>query len=329
LGRTKIGVVVHQPLQDQVFSTQDRRRLESLGEVIWTDAQGPLPLEQAAKLLADCEIGVGTWGTVRPSAELLALCPKLRLWEHAAGTVRHMFGDHLKGRNLMIASCAPAIAENVAETTLGCLIVGLKRIIPNANDNRRGRTPKPPNARALASTTIGLIGASQVGRRVIRNLRPHGPTILLYDPFVTQAQAQELGAQKRDDLVDLCRQSNAVTLHAPNLPSTKGMLTAKHFQAMPDDCVFVNTARGDCVDEPALIEELQKGRLFAFLDVTSPEPAADDSPLRRLPNVILTSHIAGGADYKIGRQVVDDIASFLRGERPAMVVTEEMLDRVA
>ena len=84
-----------------------------------------------------------------------------------------------------------------------------------------------------------------------------------------------------------------------------------------------------CIDEDALIAELAKGRLFAFLDVSAPEPAADDSPLRKLPNVVYSSHITGGPGTNIGRQAVDDIAAFLRGEQPTCVVTEDMLDRLA
>ena len=98
---------------------------------------------------------------------------------------------------------------------------------------------------------------------------------------------------------------------------------------MRDDCVFINTARGGCVDQQALIDELRKQRLFAFLDVTDPEPAPADSPLRKLPNVVLTSHIAGMAEHRIGRQAVDDVEAFLSGRQPRLVITEEMLDRLA
>jgi phosphoglycerate dehydrogenase-like enzyme len=129
--------------------------------------------------------------------------------------------------------------------------------------------------------------------------------------------------------VGLCTASDVVTLHTPALPSTARMLRAEHFQAMRDDAVFVNTARGLCIDEAALAVELAKGRLFACLDVTDPEPAAADSPLRRLPNVVLTSHIAGPAAFNLGAQAVDDIAAFLRGRKPLCVQTPDMLDRIA
>ena len=329
MGRAKIGVVIHLPLREELFSPEDKARLEALGEVVWTDSPAPLTVEEAIARLADCEVGVGSWGTPRPDPVLLPACPKLRLWEHVAGSVKGMFGPHLEGRDLVIASCAAAIAENVAEVALGELIVGLKRILENAAANRAGRGPKPANSKPLHSSVIGVIGASQVGRRLIRLLKPFAPTILLYDPYVSAAEAAQLGAQKVSDLVELCARSNAVTLHAPALPSTAKMLGAREFGAMRDDTVFINTARGRCVDEAALIAELEKGRLFAFLDVSEPEPAAEDSPLRRRPNVVYTSHIAGQADFKMGQQAVDDIAAFLGGGSPRMAVTAEMLERVA
>jgi phosphoglycerate dehydrogenase-like enzyme len=132
-----------------------------------------------------------------------------------------------------------------------------------------------------------------------------------------------------DDLTQLCGRCDAVTLHTPNLPATRQLMGLTQFRAMPDHAVFINTARGACVDEAALISELEKGRLYAYLDVTDPEPAADDSPLRTLPNVVLTSHIGGLPTTNMGNQAVDDIAAFLRGDQPMAVITADMLDRVA
>ena len=326
---TRIGVVIHTKLRDSLFTDKDRARLNGLGDVRWTDSREPITREAAAELLADCEIGVGSWNTPYPNAELLAACPRLRLWEHAAGTVKHMFGPHLHGRDLTIASCKTAIADCVAEMTLGQIILGLRRVFENAESNRRGPAGKPANVRVLFGSTVGIVGASEVGKRVLRLLRPFGCTVLLYDPFVSDEQAAALGARRVADLAQLCADSHVVSLHTPNLPSTKHLLGAPEFRAMKDDAIVINTARGECLDEAALITELEKGRLFAFLDVSSPEPAAPDSPLRRLPNVVYTSHIAGPATFNIGKQVVDDVAAFLEGRAPLCVVTEEILDRTA
>ncbi|HLK55154.1 MAG TPA: hydroxyacid dehydrogenase [Chthonomonadaceae bacterium] len=325
----KIGVVIHTTLRDQIFTPADIERLNALGDVRYTDAPTPLTVEAACHLLQDCEVGLGSWRTPYPNAELVTACQHLRLWEHAAGTVKHFFGPHLEGRDLTVASCKTAIADSVAELTLGEIILGLRQILPNAAANRLGAAPAPANHKGLFAATVGVLGASEVGKRVLRLLQPFGCRILLYDPTLTPEQAVALGATLVPDVLELCRNSDAITLHTPNIPACYHLLDAEAFAAMPDDAVFINTARGDCIDEAALIAELEKGRLFAFLDVTSPEPTAPNSPLRRLPNVVLNSHIAGLAAANIGKQAVDDIAAFLRGERPLCVVTADQLDYTA
>ena len=327
--KPKIGIIIHEGLCDQLFAPETHARIDEIGEVIWADAAAPLNVEEASSLLQSCRIGVGSWGTPRPDAALLAGCPDLRLWIHAAGTVKRLFGPHLLGRDLTIASCAPAIADGVAEMVLGNLIVGLKRVLENAGANRQGNAGKPANSKTLSSSTVGVIGASQVGRRVIAHLRCFGAAVLLYDPYVSADEARKMGVRLLHDLNDLCAQSDAVTLHTPLLPATRHLVGEAQFAAMPDDAVFLNCSRGGCVNEAALIAELQKGRLFAFLDVSDPEPASEDSPLRTLPNVVLTSHIAGGPQFKIGQQVADDIEAWIAGRPLKMVVTADMLDRLA
>jgi phosphoglycerate dehydrogenase-like enzyme len=329
VAKPKIGVVIHGSLRRELFSERDWARLGELGDVVATDSEDAISSEDAMAILRDREVAVGSWGTPKPDAEIMAGCPRLRMWEHVAGSVRHCFGHHLEGRELVIASCAPAIAECVAEMCLGEIITGLKRVFGNSAANRLGAVRKPQNSMALASSTVGVVGASWVGRHLMRMLAPFGARVLLYDPFVTPERAGGLGAELVPDLVELCCRADAVTLHTPALPSTEKIIGPAELAAMKDDCVFVNTSRGACVDEAALIEELGKGRLFAFLDVTDPEPAAEGSPLRKLANVVLTSHIAGGRDFRLGHQAVDDIAAVLGGGEPAMRVTENMLDRIA
>ncbi len=329
MARPKIGVLIHAPLREQLFRAEDWRHLETLGEVVATDTTAPISVDAACDLLADCEVGIGSWQTPWPNALLLDACPKLRLWEHAAGTVKHFFGPHLDGRNLTIASCKTAIADCVAEMTLAEIILGLRGVFPNAAANRKAIAAKPARMRVLFGSTIGVIGASEVGRRVIRRLAPFEPTILLYDPFVSDAQARELGVTLVEDLFDLCRACDVVTLHTPDIPACRPALSAPHFAAMQDDAIFINTSRGACIDEPALIAELERGRLFAFLDVSAPEPAPADSPLRSLPNVVYTSHIAGPPATLIGRQAVRDVEAFLSGGSPLCVVTADTLAHTA
>ena len=327
--RAKIGVIIHTTLRDRIFRAVEMARLDQLGDVTWTDAPDPISLEAAGAILADCDVGVGSWRTPYPNAELLAMCPRLKLWEHVAGSVKHMFGPHLQGRNLAIASCKAALADTVAEMTLGEIILGLRRVFPNAAANRAGVSGKPENLKVLWGSTVGVVGASLIGRRVIRLLQPFGCAVLLYDPFVSHEQAATLGVRLVADLAELCAGSDVVTLHTPAVPATRHIMAEREFRAMRDDAIFINTSRGQCVDEAALVAELEKGRLFAFLDVSSPEPAAPDGPLRRLPNVVYTSHIAGPESANLGKQAVDDIAAFLAGGTPTGIVAEDTLEYTA
>lgn len=325
----KVGVLIPTNAQMELFSEDSRKKLESIAKVVWNDKDRQLTEDEAGALLHDCEVAVGSWRTAIPTKAVLDRCPSLKLWEHAAGSVKHFFTEDLRGRDILIASCAPAIAKTVAEMVLGELIIGLRRILPNAIQNRTEQGAKPANKMYLAKATVGVIGASQVGRQVIGLLRPFQTKILVYDPYITKEAAAELGAVKVESLQELCAASDAVTLHTPKTEETYHLLKAAEFQAMKDDAVFINTSRGDCIDEDALIRELQKGRLFAFLDVSNPEPALLDNPIRTLPNVVYTSHLAGGPSFHIGNQVVDDIAAYLSGGRPRMVVNWDIVDRLA
>lgn len=328
-GRPRIGVVIHRPLRDQMFAPVDRQRLESLGDVVWAEDERPVTVSAAIDLLRDCDVGVGSWNSPYPSAALLEGCPRLALWEHVAGSVKHMFGSHLDGRNLVIASCKPALADTVAEYTLGQIILALRDFFANAMANRQGIVPKPTRMKMLAGSTIGIVGASLIGRRVIRLLKPFACHILVYDPYLSDAESEPLGVEKTT-MESLCARSDVVSLHTPDTEEARNIMGAREFASMRDDAVFINTARGTCVDEAALIAELSRGRLFAILDVTMPEPPAVDSPFRTLPNVVYTSHIAGWPPaYNLGHQAVDDIVAFLSGGSPEYVTTAEMLASTA
>jgi phosphoglycerate dehydrogenase-like enzyme len=335
---TRIGICIPTGLAGTLFAPSDRARLAQLPGVDevrwWTSAQAPTA-DEAVEHLNGCAIGLGSWGTPHPGsallsgAEVITRCPELRLWEHVAGTVKSFFTDAVRSSDLIIASCKGAIADTVAEYVIGAMISGLRQAPANAAAMRQGPAGKPPGLRVLAGATVTVIGASEVGRRVIAHLRPFACRILLCDPFISAAEAAALGSELCESVERACAQSVVVTLHTPLLESTRGLVDARALAALPDGALFINTSRGECVDEAALIGELQRGRVNAWLDVTAPEPAAIDSPLRRLPNVVLTAHIAGPACAWLGQRAVDDIAAFLRGESPQCVVTTDMLARIA
>ncbi len=137
---------------------------------------------------------------------------------------------------------------------------------------------------------------------------------------------------ERIDLPDLLQESKVISLHAPDIPATEGMIGAHEVGLIPDGAVFVNSARGRLVDTEALTDALATGRFSGALDVTEPEPLPADHRLRALPNVLLTPHIAGPTDddlVEMSRMALADLSRFLRGEPPLHPISLDVYDRMS
>jgi phosphoglycerate dehydrogenase-like enzyme len=265
----------------------------------------------------------------------MAAAPNLKAMAHMGSSVKRFVSDAFWERGMHLTSAGIALARTVAETTVGLMLVGQKQIWPLGQHVRDGGWRDSTvwerwYSRELFRKQVGIIGASNVGRYVIELLKPYEVNILLYDPFVDEAGAAELGVTKAE-LGELLAQSDVVSLHAPANKDTYHMLNAEGLARMKDDALLINTGRGTLIDEEALIAELQKGRFFAFLDVTDPEPPTPDSPLRSLPNVVVTPHIAGCIENcnLMGELAVEELRRFFSGEPAVYQITYEMFRRIA
>jgi phosphoglycerate dehydrogenase-like enzyme len=187
--------------------------------------------------------------------------------------------------------------------------------------------PEAGNYRA----TVGLLGASLIGRRVAELLRPFDLEVLLHDPYVADDEVGALGAEPVG-LDELFARGGVVSLHAPLLPSTRGMVDARLLGLMRDGATLINTARGGLVDEAALIDALEARRIRAAgLDVFADEPPAS-ARLRRLPNLILTPHMGGVSERSVAemtRLATAAVLAVLDGDRPEGLVNPDVLARSA
>lgn len=161
--------------------------------------------------------------------------------------------------------------------------------------------------------TVGIVGASHVGKNLIRLLQPFGVVIKLYDPYISEFMASQLGV-KKVSLEELMASSDVVTVHAPNIPQSYHMINKEMLALMKDSTLFVNTARAPIVDEDALIKELKSGRISAYLDVFGEEPLPKDNILYQLDNVMLSPHISGGhtvnGGYERGNYIIQQLYSY-------------------
>ena len=214
-------------------------------------------------------------------------------------------------------------ARAVAEFTVGLLIAGQRHIAESDAALRQGKWSGHLYAYDQAGTellgrTIGLIGFGQIGTRVAGLLRSFGMRILTYDPYVDSQVALELGVEMVHSLDTLLSESDIVSIHARVSPETIGMINRDTLAKMKQGSYLVNTARGKLVKMDDLIDALESGHLSgAALDVYEEEPPPADSPLLRLPQVTLTSHLAGSSKevaQRAARWTAAEVGRFMRGE---------------
>ncbi|PRY59965.1 hydroxyacid dehydrogenase [Glycomyces artemisiae] len=274
--------------------------------------------DRAAAALAEAEVVVTGWGAPRLDPPVLAAAGKLRAVLHAAGSVQWV-DRAVYERGIAVVSAQQANAVPVAEYTLGMILLAGKDIFGLRDRFRAERgfvIGEDHGATGNFGRTVGLIGASRIGRRVIELLRSFDFEVLLSDPHVDAEEAARLGV-RLVDLDSLMAWSDIVSVHAPDLPETRRLIDAKRLAAMKDGAVLVNTARGSLVDTEALVAELAAGRVSAILDVTDPEPLPADSPLFDLPNLFLTPHVAGSQGNELarmGRFIVEEAERLAAGE---------------
>jgi phosphoglycerate dehydrogenase-like enzyme len=320
-----VAMALSRAMHEVMFTPDDLARLREAATVVGPAETGTA--EHLRPLLTDATVAITGWQTAPFDANLLDHAPKLKLIAHSAGTVKTLVDDAAYDRGIRVINAAAANAPPVAETTVAMMVVMLKRIpwLLSAHGERAAIRTGP--VRELRDLCVGLIGASRVGREVVRMLKLYPRLrVLVYDPFLTEPDARELGVEIAS-LEGVCR-CEVVSIHAPSLPTTRHMINARTLGLLPDHAVLINTSRGALIDEAALVAEVRKRPLYVYLDVTDPEPTAPDSPMRREANILITPHIAGGMNQgrkDMGRMAIDETLRFLRGEPLEQEVTRDML----
>lgn len=277
------------------------------------------------RLLATLDVLLTGWGCPEIGAAELDAMPRLRAIVHAGGTVKSHVRPDVWSHGILVTTAADANAYPVAEYTLASILLAGKGVPDLASAYARDPGYSPANREDIGNyrRTVGIIGASRVGRRVIELLGPFDFTVLLYDPYLSGTDPI-LARVSRVSLDEVFRRSSIVSIHAPLLPETVGMVGARQFALMSPGSVLINTARGAIVDHDALVQAISDKGVRAILDVTAPEPLPADHPLRALPGVILTPHVAGSLGNelrRLGESAVRELELLAAGQPPESPVS--------
>jgi D-3-phosphoglycerate dehydrogenase len=246
---------------------------------------------------------------------LMEHAPRLRVIGRAGVGVDNIDAESATRRGIVVMNTPGANAVAVAELTI-CLMIALARKVPVANASMHaGKWEKKIlQGSELRGKSLGILGLGRVGLEVARRARAFGLEVIGSDPFVSAAVARENGI-KLVSLDEMMAESDYITLHVGLTPQTAGVVNAKTIAAMKKGVRIINCARGELVDDAALIEALKSGHVAgAALDVFTVEPL-QDSPYTEIDNVILTPHIAGStaeAQEAVGVQIARQVREYLK-----------------
>ena len=281
----------------------------------WTvDARAGRPIPELETALADADALVVRSAT-KVTRALIERAPKLRVIARAGSGVDNVDLDAASERGIVVMNAPGANSISVAELAMAFLLA-LARPIPAADAAMKAQTweKKKFMGAELRGKTLGLIGLGRIGQEVAQRARSFGMALVAHDPFISEEVAAQLG-DRLGTLDEVCAEADYLTLHLPVTAGTKHLFNAERLARCKRGVRIVNTARGELIDEAALLDALRSGQVgAAALDVFQQEPPMDWT-LPTLPNVIATPHIAastGEAQELVGVETAAAVRDFLR-----------------
>ena len=275
--------------------------------------------ENALKEVEDCEIIINHMAGI--DEKLLKSPKKLKIIGSIRSAPVNINLDYTSNKDIPVVSAPQRSVKAVAEYTVGLIICARRNIIDGHNSLQKGEWKQthyflnevaPP---PISKQKIGLIGLGNIAKEIVRLLKPFNCQILVYDPFVEKEVMDKLGV-KKVELDNLLSESDLISLHVRYTKETEEMIGEEEFKKMKDSAIFINTARGEIVEENALYNALKnKSIKSAVLDAYQNEPLPEDSKLLDLNNVITTPHIGGASistAYDGSAVVVEEIEKYFK-----------------
>jgi D-3-phosphoglycerate dehydrogenase len=250
------------------------------------------------------------------TSEVLERAERLKVIGRAGVGVDNVDVEAATRRGIVVANAPESTVTSAAEHTVG-LLVALARNIPQAHAAlKQGRWERSAwGGVELEGKTLGVLGFGRIGQQVARRALGLGMRVVAFDPFVARERFRELGVERAESADDVLAAADFLTLHLPLTPETKGFLGRDAIAKLRNGVRVINAARGELVDEDALVDALRDGRIAAAaIDVFSSEPY--DGPLLGLDNVVTTPHLAASteeAQDRAGMIVAEQVAAALEG----------------
>ena len=221
-------------------------------------------------------------------------------------------------RGVLVLNAPEANNVSAAELAIALMLSAARGVSRSDRLIRQGAWDRKFLGREVKGARLGIVGLGRIGSLVSRRAQGLGMTVGAYDPYISRHRATELKVELHDNLLEMLSQSNFLTVHTPLTEETEGMIGFEELKAMPDGAIVVNAARGGIIQEEALVEALESGKLFAAgLDVYVLEPPSTDHPLLKRDDVVLTAHLGANtaeAQARVGAEILERTVMALRGD---------------
>lgn len=265
------------------------RALRELGELEIIEQGRNLPPAEWARRIRAAHVLITSWGSIRIPEEIARDRGNLEYVCNLTGSVRPFVPLEIVEAGIPVTNWGDVIAVSVAEGAMALLLAVLKDLRHRIEHIRAGgwREDETEFGGSLEGAPVGIYGCGVIARAFIEMIRPFGPRLQVYDPYVAELPA---GCRRAGSLTELFESNRIIVVHAGLSDETRGSITADLLARLPRHGVIINTARGAIFDQAALFRELESGRLRAGLDVLEPDTLPPDHPARGWENVILTAH---------------------------------------
>lgn len=259
--------------------------------------------------------------TVELSAAAIEGCPTLKvICKHGVG-VTNIDVEAATRSGVPVFTTPGTNTHSVAELAIGLMLAAARKVNFYDSELRAGRWTRTGDGLQLHGRRLGLVGYGQIGRHVATIARALGMHVHVFDPALNRSGVDAHVTQEHS-LPDLYAHADVLSLHCPVNAHTRAMIDAQAIAALPDRAIVINTARGELIDEAALVAALTGGKLAAAgLDTFAHEPLGADDPLVALPNVVLTPHVGGSTPDALDAVATSAVATCLRYLRGAQVDT--------
>jgi len=292
-----------------------------LGDKTYDDAdvdyRAGIEREELLSIVANYD-AIITRSRTQVDADLIAAATNLKVIGRGGVGVDNIDIEAASQRGILILNAPEANNVSAAELAIALMLSAARGVARSDKQIRNGTWDRKYLGREVKDANLAIVGLGRIGSLVSRRAKGLGMNVMAYDPHISRRRAEDLGVELYDDLKTMLAKAQFLTVHTPLTDETRGIIGAEELAAMPDDAIVVNAARGGIIQEDALLEALDSGKLFgAGLDVFVSEPPDLSHPFLSRDNIVMTAHLGANtaeAQARVGAEILERVVLGLRGD---------------